>query len=29
MFLDHSVTYIFEICKMLWDMGFRLSERHI
>ena len=23
MFLDHSVTYIFEICKMLWDMVFR------
>ena len=29
MFLDHSVTYIFEICKMLWDMVFRQSVSNV
>ena len=29
MFTDHSVTYIFEICKMLWDMGFRQSVSNV
>jgi hypothetical protein len=29
MFLDHSVTYIFEISEMLWDMGFRQSVSNV
>ena len=29
MFFDHSVTYIFEICKMLWDMVFRQSVSNV
>jgi hypothetical protein len=29
MFLDHSVTYIFEISETLWDMGFRQSVSNV